>query len=215
MESKRALARRKMTEDIIAAGFAQLDRGGPDAVNLRAVARELGVVSSAVYRYVSDRDEFLTLLIENSFRSLADTVEADAGPFPTLALAMRRWALRYPNRWALIYGTPIAGYAAPARTVEQGTRVVRMFLRLLHDAPPADTPSVSPGLHNNLDSIQSEWAPQLNLGTIELALEAWTRLLGLISAEIFGHLGRDTLSAPEEFFRRSVQRIARSLGLGG
>lgn len=215
MPSPRELSRTKMMRSILSLGFAQLDAGGTEAVNLRAVARELGVVSSALYRYVRNRDELLTLLIEDAFGQLADAVQhEDPGSLPDLAQAMRRWALSHPQRWALIYGSPIAGYFAPERTIDQGTRVMRMMIEQLAAASPsAPQTSASRALLSDLSAIQREWAPALDLAVIELALDGWTHLIGLISAEVFGQLGRDTLSEPEEFFTRAVERLAASLGL--
>ena len=203
-----------MVETIVSLGFSQLDEGGTDAINLRAVARDLGVVSSAIYRYVRNRDEFLTLLIDDAYRQLADYVVRDsASSFAALASAMRQWALAHPRRWALIYGSPIAGYTAPKRTVVEGTRVLRIVISFLGAASDADTKHPGPLLERDLVAIQREWAPELDLAVIELALEGWTQLIGLISAEVFGQLGKGALTASDEFFDRSVERLTARLGL--
>ena len=57
-------------------------RDGAAALSLRAVARDLGMVSSGIYRYVDSRDELLTRLIVDSYSSLAGAVRAahDARP---------------------------------------------------------------------------------------------------------------------------------------
>lgn len=109
--------------DIVRIGRAHLATDGAAALSLRAVARDLGVVSSAVYRYVASRDELLTLLVVDAFTELADEVDAAvAGErdtsalrrFETIARAVRAWALREPSRYALLYGSPVPGYHAPA-----------------------------------------------------------------------------------------------------
>ena len=56
----------------------QLLEAGPSELSVRAVARELGMASSAIYRYVSSRDELLTLLIVGAFNDMAQSVEARA-----------------------------------------------------------------------------------------------------------------------------------------
>ena len=110
-ETPRQRARIETEAQITAIGNRMIDDDGVDGLSLRAIARELGVVSSAVYRYVKSRDELLTILIRDAFTQIADAVdEALEGErsVKTLALRMLEWSRAYPNRWALIYGTPIA-----------------------------------------------------------------------------------------------------------
>lgn len=138
----------------------QLEAQGVSGLSLREVTRELGMVSSAVYRYVSGRDELLTLLLVDAFEDLAGTVDAalglqgtaprigdppggDADPAAgtapparqqllDLALAMRSWALAHRAQWTLLYGTPVAEYHAPAEaTTHPGTRVIGRVLEIV------------------------------------------------------------------------------------
>lgn len=201
-------------------GFSQLDAGGPQALNLRAVARELGLVSSAVYRYVADRDAFLTLLVTDAYRQLADSVERTGKPesLVDIAVEMRDWAIAYPRRWGLIYGTPVVGYAAPSGTLGEGTRVMRMMLEALdgarRDVDTRDTP-LDEATREDIEALRQEWAPQLGAGAVELAVEAWSRIIGLISSEVFGHYGDRAFRHPAVFFRRAVERLTADLGLPG
>ena len=86
-------------------------------------------------------------------------------------------------------------------------------LRSNNPATLGAAPPTNRALLSDLSAIQREWAPALDPAVIELALDGWTHLVGLISAEVFGQLGRGTLSEPEEFFTRAVERLAASLGL--
>src|SRR5439155_20209937 len=107
-------------------------------------ARELGVSSSAVYGYVASRDELLTRLIVTAYGTLgsaAETQEAAvdrgdlAGRWAAACDAVRGWALANPNEYALIYGTPVPGYIAPAATIAPAAdRVSSVLLRILADA---------------------------------------------------------------------------------
>lgn len=134
----RALARERTMKRIVELGNAQLVAHGVAGLSVREIARGLGMVSSAIYRYVSSRDDLLTLLIVDAFVDLADTVDAAiaevegaAGADPRARLlalgdAMCGWALAHPERWTLLYGTPVRDYAAPAETTNaDGTRVMR------------------------------------------------------------------------------------------
>ena len=217
MPTPRQIARDEMMRRISEIGFAQLDAGGPHALNLRAVARELGVVSSAIYRYVADRDAFLTLLVTDAYRQLADSVERNGQPASVVGIAeaMRAWAIAHPRRWGLIYGTPVVGYAAPSDTLSQGTRVMRMLLEALDNAHPSvDTPSTAldEATREDIEALRREWAPQLSAGAVELAVEAWSPIIGLISSEVFGHFGEGAFRQPAVLFRRAVERLANGLG---
>ena len=214
----RALSRIRTEERIEALAFSHLDTGGVEAVNLRAVARDLGVSPSALYRYIPDRDGLLTTLIAASYTQLADVVEAELGAqsgdagvhdrIRTLAAAMRCWALEYPQRWALVYGSPVANFHAPAEaTTAAGTRVLVILGELLRDASPAAAAGRrSDTFAEDLAAIGRAEAQGLAPDAVELGLELWVKLVGLISAEVFGYFGDETLREPEEFFRRAVDR---------
>src|SRR6478672_13294207 len=129
---KRQDTRDRIEAQIVESGRRQLSAEGVAGLSLRAIARDLGMVSSAVYRYVASRDDLLTLLLVDAYSELADAVDraaAAGGPWRDQLLAMakavRAWAVDQPARWALLYGSPVPGYHAPReRTVGPGTRVV-------------------------------------------------------------------------------------------
>src|ERR1051325_3278565 len=115
----RQRARAQAIEDIKRIAREQLAQEGSAALSLRAIDRELGIVSSAVYRYVPSRDELLTMLIIDAYNSLGDAVEAAeaAGPredhggrWRAIGSASRTWAVARPSEYALIYGSPVPGY---------------------------------------------------------------------------------------------------------
>lgn len=219
----RALARIQTEQRIEQLAFSHLDEGGVEAVNLRAVARDLGISPSALYRYIPDRDGLLTALIAASYAQLADAVEVklDALPEETttidrcrvLAMAMRRWALAYPQRWALIYGSPVANFHAPAEaTSVAGTRVIALLGELLRDARPRGVAGArSEVFAEDLYAIGQDEVPGLTRDVVELGMTLWVTIVGLISAEVFGHFGSGTLRDVEEFFLRSVDRALRGL----
>ena len=156
-------------------GREHLALHGAAALSLRAVARDLGVVSSAVYRYVESRDELLTLLLIDAYGELGDAVDAAVEPFPAddfrgrfaaLAHAVREWALREPSRYSLLFGSPVPGYQAPAeRTTGPGTRVVTCLMGILDSAYRAgrlaapDAAVVRPALAADFEAIRGETGP--------------------------------------------------------
>lgn len=207
----RARNRAAIESEILRLGGEHLARHGAAALSVRAIARDLGMASSAVYRYVASRDELLTRLIVAAYDSLADAVEAalaDApgtGPleqFGQVATATRDWARRHPHEYALIYGSPVPDYhAPPERTVEAGTRVPRLLVGLLAGLPdqPAGTDLDERALGPMLaDPVFA--GSGLTAGAVRRGLIAWTLVLGAVSSEVFEQLGSDTIADPDAFF---------------
>ncbi|WGP04877.1 TetR/AcrR family transcriptional regulator [Bacillus subtilis] len=211
----RQRARIETEAQITAIGNRMIDDDGVDGLSLRAIARELGVVSSAVYRYVKSRDELLTILIRDAFTQIADAVDeamASHRSIESLALAMLTWSRRHPNRWALIYGTPIADYEAPReQTVVPGTRIMVTLAELIA-ATQNDTEvatesgakasgSAAKNSRANREQRGMEAALQpLRDGLAELGLDyddhviletitIWVAVIGLINGLRFGQFG--------------------------
>ncbi|NYV77970.1 TetR/AcrR family transcriptional regulator, partial [Streptomyces sp. UH6] len=145
-EGVRARARREITAAIKDEARRRLEDEGAAKLSLRAVARELGMASSAVYRYFPSRDDLLTALIVDAYDSLgaaAEGAEAEAAAAPgatplsrwvAVCEAVRRWALAHPHEYALIYGTPVPGYRAPETTVPAASRVGLLLIGVARDA---------------------------------------------------------------------------------
>ena len=217
----RARNRAAIEHEILEIGRAHLARDGAAALSLRAVARDLGMVSSALYRYVKSRDELLTLLIVAAYNSLGDAVEKALGDvarddvlgrWRAIGTALRVWALEHPNEYALIYGSPVPDYNAPAeQTTEPGTRVQALLVQLLVDArntgrlapPERVDPAVrelaeragGPMLADEFFAGTGLVAPTLMAG-----LSAWSLLMGTVSSEVFGQLGAETVPDPDAYF---------------
>ncbi|MCS5510770.1 WHG domain-containing protein [Curtobacterium flaccumfaciens pv. flaccumfaciens] len=147
----RALARQTVTAEILAAARTRLTDEGPAALSLRAVARDVGMVSSAVYRYFPSRDDLLTALLITDYDELGAAVEAAgvaAGPTPgarwvAMCRAIRDWSVAHPGDFALLFGSPVPGYAAPRETVVPATRTTLALVRVVADAVGSGAPGVS------------------------------------------------------------------------
>ena len=228
----RALARRELTLAITTAARRQIALHGPDALSVRAVARELGMASSAVYRYFPSRDELLTALIVEAYTALGDAVEsADAridrvdvtGRWLAVCRAVRSWARRNPHQYALLYGSPVPGYRAPQDTVDPAARIPLALLGPLRDGWRAGIvrAGAAPGevdgprtatLNRQLDELANTIAPDLPRGVVGAAISAWIHLFGMISFELFGHLV-GSVDPADEFFEYEITAMATSLGL--
>ena len=206
--SIRARVRAEMTDEIKTVARRHLATDGAN-LSLRAVARDLGMASSAVYRYFASRDELLTAMIIDAYDALGRTAEASVtdGAFVDRFLgvthAVRDWALAHPHEWALIYGSPVPGYQAPRDTVEAAVRVVLVIGRLVGQAWAAgeiETGAPIAGqLGQELEFVASQAAPGTPPQAVARAMAAWIHLNGAVSAELFGQLN-NTIEARREFF---------------
>ncbi|MCV7420061.1 TetR/AcrR family transcriptional regulator [Mycobacterium yunnanensis] len=224
---KRQQARERIEREIVEVGRRHLVTDGAAGLSLRAVARDLGMVSSAVYRYVASRDDLLTLLIVDAYTDLADTVDRAAADchgswqdrLLEMARAARTWALRQPASWALIYGSPVPGYHAPADvTVGPGTRVVGALLAVVSDGVaagevPATGPRPSAATSADFDAIREEFPFTGDDAAMLKGFLLWAALVGAISLEAFGQYGADTLSDPADVFDGQIRlAIAATTG---
>ena len=220
--TSRALALERTMARIVELGNAQLAESGVAGLSVREIARGLGMVSSAVYRYVASRDELLTLLIVDAYEDLAAVVEerlagAGDGPrerFLALGGAMSSWALAAPERWSLLYGTPVPGYAAPSETTNApGTQVTREVLAIAADAARGDRPlGESPALVHSVADLLAQHLGEFDIdadaATAARAVTAWSGLVGVISAHLFGQLGPDAVALGEDILRPQIEILA-------
>lgn len=199
----RERARRETLARIQRLALHQLADQGADGLSLRAIARELGMVSSAIYRYYPGRDELLTALVVAAYDDLADALEAAAGGgradrrgplrrWRETCGAFRAWALAEPHRWLLLYGTAVPGYRAPADTVAPAGRVVAALMAAgTGGTPEPVTAAVSPAatLGRQLATVRDVLAlPADTDPTLVLRLSgSFARLVGAVGLELGGH----------------------------
>lgn len=222
---KRQESRERTEARIVELGRRYLITEGAGALSLRAVARDLGMVSSAVYRYVASRDDLLTLLLIDAYSELADAVD-EARPtaavswredVAAIATAARRWAVAQPASWALLYGSPVPGYHAPAeRTVGPGTRVVgALFDAIATGVATGDirlaNESAGQPMSSDFDRIRAEFGFPGDDALVVKCTTVWAALVGAISLEVFGQYGADTLTEPESVFDAQVRLLVALL----
>ncbi|MFD3745465.1 TetR/AcrR family transcriptional regulator [Nocardia sp. NPDC058633] len=224
----RALARAQTIADIKRIGREHLATQGAAALSLRAVARDLGVVSSAVYRYVRSRDELLTMLVVDGYNALGDAVDAallatpddPATRFRVTARTVRDWALAEPAWYGLLFGTPVPGYAAPAADTEApGVRVIAILLDIVDSAYrrgqlslPATDPAITPRTSADLAAIREQFGLLVPDRVIAAAITAWTTLFGAVNFDVFDMYGRDTFADRAEIFDLTIDQLLHLLG---
>ncbi|WP_422753360.1 TetR/AcrR family transcriptional regulator [Micromonospora sp. WMMD708] len=223
--SIRARVRAEMIDEIKAVARRHLASDGAD-LSLRAVARDMGMVSSAIYRYFPSRDDLLTALIIEAYQALGDAVEAaDAavdradlrGRWHAVCRAARTWALAHPAEYALLYGSPVPGYAAPVDTVLPAQRPPLTLLGILRDGvaagritPPED--DLPEPVRADLAEIADGLFPGLPEALLARGMAGWTQLFGLISFDLFGRLD-PVVPHRDAYFDHQTALMADLVGL--
>lgn len=221
----RERVRAELTAEITDAARRQLAEVGAAALSLRAVAREVGLVSSAVYRYFPSRDDLLTRLIIDGYDALGAAAEAADSPgeaprarWLAVCRAVRSWALAHPHEYALLYGSPVPGYTAPPDTVPAAARVGVVLGRILREAALSGALPEGSG-ERDATLISDEAAdvlggdhPAIDDTVRVRALMAWSALYGTISFELFGHFV-GSVEDGDRYFDRAMTDLAALLGL--
>jgi AcrR family transcriptional regulator len=222
----RERVRAELTAEITDAARRQLAEVGAAALSLRAVARELGMASSAIYRYFPSRDDLLTRLIIDGYDALGAAAEKADDPAASPAerwlavcRAVRAWATAHPHEYALLYGSPVPGYRAPRDTVPAAVRVGVLLGTILGDAARAGLLPAAAGERDaallsdaTVDVLGGEH-PAIDESVRVRALLAWSSVYGAISFELFGHFVGSVEDA-DRFFDLAMTELAVLVGLG-
>ncbi|MFF7676889.1 TetR/AcrR family transcriptional regulator [Actinacidiphila glaucinigra] len=228
IRTARERARDEVTAAIKEEARRQLADEGATRLSLRAVARELGMVSSALYRYFPSRDDLLTALIVDAYDAVGAAAEealARAGGtdpverWSEVCRAVRRWALAHPHEYALIYGSPVPGYSAPLDTIGPASRVGLALLAVAEEAhttgalavPRADA-TLSEAVHADAWRLSKDLDGDLPPPVIPAFVAAWAQLFGLVSFEVFGQFN-NVVEARDDFFDHAVAGLAHQTGL--
>ncbi|MCX5205333.1 TetR/AcrR family transcriptional regulator [Streptomyces sp. NBC_00237] len=187
-ETPRERYRAQVRAEIKEHAWQQIATAGASALSLNAIAKQMGMSGPALYRYFASRDELITELIRGAYRSLADTLQevaASGADLPALAHALRDWALTDPQRYLLVYGTPVPRYQAP----EDITGISDAIMKTLLDTCTARTPKgpatpFSAHLAEHRHWASGHPAPP---AALHLAVTFWTRMHGVLSLELAGH----------------------------
>jgi AcrR family transcriptional regulator len=215
--------RGETTRRIVAVAEEHIQREGAPALSLRAVARDLDLAVSALYRYFPSRDDLLTAVITRAYQDCADAVETamtrvrsrrrDAARqgWTAAADAYRRWAHANPSRFMLIFGTPVPGYTAPVEpTFAAGTRIPVLLCGLLTDVdvPPMRLPAAT---RQGLEDTAAALNVPVGAGALALGMTSWAAVHGHVMFELSGQLG--AMGGDDGLFDVVVREQAVRLGL--
>ncbi|WP_067574504.1 TetR/AcrR family transcriptional regulator [Nocardia acidivorans] len=227
--TRREKRRVETTAEIKEVALRLMAEGGPGAIALRSIAREMGMTANAVYSYFPTRDDLVTALIQDVSTELADVLEqareahpetAASARISAWAYAFRDWALTNPQGFRLIYGDPVPGYQPPdgGPAPEAVRRMCVGLIGLAASAWPqtrkaqGDSEFDWPDFDPHLIRVVDEQFPDLPPAAVAIALRIWGHLHGLVSLEILGILRTQTTN-PDKLYRNETAHLIRSLGL--
>jgi AcrR family transcriptional regulator len=222
-QSWRARQREATLREIRVIALRLLRDGGPSALSLRAIAREMGMTAAALYSYYDTRDDLITALIREVYAELAAALEGALAAAPAgdpsrrllaVATTYRDWALEHPAEFQLVYGAPIPGYHAPSggAAAAEAHRACTVLVDVVVDAPAR--PSTKSARWSDFEPDFAAAAraehPDLRPPALALALRLWGRMHGLVSLEVYGHLGPQ-LRERDKHFRDEMAELATTL----
>lgn len=213
--SPRERFREQTRDEAKQVAMEQLAESGIAGISVNAIAKRMGVTGPALYRYFASRDALLTELVTDGYRDLAETLEGLAHEhraeapevrFREVAGGFRGWALRAPQRFLLLFGTPVPGFRAPEETFEFADRAFRPILDVL-----GETAAPAPSAADALDRQLLAWRDRRggfaqSAPALRKAIRAWARMHGMISLEVTGQFAGMEVD-PEPLFRAEVESI--------
>ena len=224
----RQRVRAELTREITETARRHLATEGAGGLSLRAVAREMGMVSSAVYRYFPSRDDLLTALIIDGYNAIGAAAEqADRacrrddhhGRWLAACRAVRDWALAHPHEYSLVYGSPVPGYQAPEQTIGPASRVAAVLGKIISDAqasrvldPPALCSPPPGSFAPDAARLRQSVLPGVPDDVAARALATWASVFGLVSFELFGQF-ENVVTDRNGYFDHAVSCLGGVIGI--
>lgn len=213
-------------EQIKATAWKQIGERGATAVSLRAIAHELGMTAPSLYYYYKDRDALVTDLMMEAFHAFTAALEAardahkpkdHAGRFRGVCRAYFQWAAANPQRYVLLFDTPVQGYLFAE---ELGPVAQKSFLVLLQVIGEANTAGKLSGgnlklpadLKNRYTALKDMGMPYSGIIT-QVALSVWSMMHGITSLYLHNYLTGFLQADLPSFVNFEIEKLALSLGL--
>ncbi len=224
-KTRRERQREATIEEIKTIARAHMAQSGAMGISLRAIAREMELTVTALYRYYASYDELITDLIVDAFSALADAMQTADASLPetdytarlqAVLMAYRGWANEHPHEFALIYGTPIPNYVAPSeRTVPQVQRGFEVMIRIIalgmQDGvfKPTQTQVPAPN-QAHIEALIVAYGFPIPVLPFYVGMVIWTRIHGIIMLELFNHLA-PSIGDVTPFYQAQISHAMREL----
>jgi AcrR family transcriptional regulator len=227
-QTRRERQRDATREEILATAWKQIGEMGVTALSLRGIAREMGVTAPALYRYYKDRDALVTALLMDAFTSFTASLEIGrdscnaedhVGRFRGMCKAYFQWAAQNPQRYMLLFGTPIQGYMFAD---ELGPIAQKSFLVLQGVIGEANAAGKIKGemaalrlptsLKSQYEALRKMGMPYTGIVT-QLALSIWSMIHGITSLHLYNYLSGFLQNNVEVFVDFEIEKLIKTLGL--
>ncbi|MBA2716662.1 MAG: TetR/AcrR family transcriptional regulator [Propionibacteriales bacterium] len=227
--SRRDRVRAATEEEIRATARALLVAEGPEAMTLRAIARDMGMTAPALYRYVKSHRVLVALVTVDCYDELISVMTGArdqrpsddlAGRLMAVSRAFRRWALEHPREFGLVFTNPMTHLLTQSEDVVEaaaqrfGLVFGELFASVLsrYGTRLPERGEIPPAYVAELEAVDPEKVADMPLGARYLFLSAWVRLYGCVCMEVFGHLAwavQDT----EPVFEEALRDCATLIGI--
>lgn len=227
-QTRRERLRTSTMDEIKDTAWKQIAEQGAASLSLRAIAREMGMTAPGLYRYYKDRDALVTALLMDAFSSFTESLETGrdtcaitdhVGRFHGMCQAYFQWAAENPQRYMLLFGTPIQGYLFAE---ELGPVAQRSFLVLqgvIGEAFAAGkikdevvTRKLPTGLRSQYEVLRKFGMPYTGAVT-QLALSAWSMIHGMTSLYLYNYLSGFLQGEVGAFVEFEINRMIKAIGL--
>ena len=228
VQTRRERTRDATREEILSTAWKQIAEIGAVGLSLRGIAREMGMTAPGLYRYYKDRDALVTALLMDAFMSFTASLAAGRnssaaddhqGRFRALCKAYFQWAAQNPQRYTLLFGTPIQGYMFAE---ELGPVARNSFLVLQGVLGEAYVAGKLKGELAELqlpDSLEVQYSELQRFGmpytstVTQLALSTWSMIHGMTSLFLYNYLAGFLQNNVEAFIDFEIEKMVRVLGL--
>jgi AcrR family transcriptional regulator len=180
-----------------------LAHGGPETLQARKVAAEIGASTMAVYTHFGGMGELVDAVGQEGFRRLSASLgavppsEDTVADIFTMALSYRRTALENPNLYAVTFGLSAPG----------GRRVARQEITAPGDKAGEGQTAFGFLLDATARAIEAGRFRQAD--PLVAAAQLWSAVHGYVTLEISGHFGETGV----ELVLRPLS-VTIALGLG-
>ncbi len=226
--TRRERIREATFEEIKSTAWKQIAKQGVASLSLRAIAREMGMTAPGLYRYYPSRDDLVTALIVEAFNSFSNALEKardeydqddHVGRFRAISRAYFDWAVAYPQKYALLFGTPVPGYVFSQEAGPAAQRAFLVLQGIMGEAHAAGKITgelaalrLPAGLKSQYEALRKVGMPHAPAIT-HLALSVWASIHGITSLYLYGYLTSFLADQVESFVDFEIEKMVRMLGL--
>jgi AcrR family transcriptional regulator len=190
-DDPKAGARDATRQRILDQASRLLSEDGPHALSMRKLAERVGASTIVLYTYFANKQDILDNLYREGFLRLQrdlEAVPAQARPMEqvmALGRAYRRSAVANATYYQIMFSQCVPGFTPSAQSLQASRQCLTVLSAAVQRCADAGQP-LAHGVHDTTQVL-------------------WGTLHGLISLELFGHLGG--LSAGEVRLEQAMQSL--------